>query len=328
VNRRWRRVLFTAGLSLGLALLLWQVWRSYEAVQRYGFRLFCPACLGAALALSLLVQFVAMLAWLQVMQYLGYSLQPDRALAGYMLSFLPRYIPGNVWGYLGRSEWLAESYNISYAVSMTGSLLEALALIVTGLCIASLYVIRSATGVLSLLGAAGLIVLLWFTARLLPGLTLRMVRWIAPKLKSGARWEPLSSQSPPAGALRSWFKAVLLYLGLWAIYGTIIFFIARALMPFPAARWFEAAFSISLSWILGFVALLVPAGVGVRELALANLLSRSSGIFLWQGIWIAVISRLLAIFAELIWVAVGVLLYARQRRNQRQPDRATAKPTE
>jgi glycosyltransferase 2 family protein len=328
VNKRWRRVLFTAGLTLGLALLLWQVWRSYEAVQRYGFRLFCPACLGAALALSLLVQLVAMLAWIQVMRHLGYYLPLGRALAGYMLSFLPRYIPGSVWGYLGRSEWLAESYNISYAVSMTGSLLEALALIATGLCIAGLAVIKHATGALSLLSAAGLAVLLWFPVRLLPQFTLRLVRWIAPKLKSGARWEPLRSQPAPARASRSWFKAILLYLVFWAIYGGVILLIARAVMPFPVGRWFEAAFSISLSWIAGFVALFVPAGVGVRELALANLLSRSSGIFLWQGILIAVISRLIAILAELIWVAIGVLLYAGQRRNPRRRDRESTGPAE
>ena len=136
---RWRRVLFALGLALGLALLLWQVWRGYVAIQHYGFRVLCPACLVASLALSLLLQLVQMLAWIQVMRYLGYPLPFGRALAGYMLSFLPRYIPGSVWGYLGRSEWLARSYGISYAGSMTGSLLEALALVVTGLCYVGFY---------------------------------------------------------------------------------------------------------------------------------------------------------------------------------------------
>jgi hypothetical protein len=328
VTPRWRRILFTAGLALGLALLLWEVWRSYQAVQRYGFRLICPACLGASLALSLVLQLVQMLAWLQIMRYLGYPLPLGRALAGYMLSFLPRYIPGSVWGYLGRSEWLAESYNIGYAASMTGSLLEALALIITGLCIAGLSIVRNAAGARSLLGAAGVAVLLWFTLGFLPGGALRLIHWIAPRLKSSTRWEALRSQSPPSGASRAWYQAIVLYLGLWAIYGGVIFLIARAVVPLPAGRWLEAAFSISLSWIAGFVALFVPAGVGVRELALANLLARSTGIFLWQGIWIAVISRLIAIFAELIWVGIGVLLYARQRRISRRRGREPAGPAE
>ena len=162
---------------------------------------------------------------------------------------------------------------------------------------------------------------------LLPWLSLRQLGRIIPRSKSGLDQKLPCSPPDHKGTSRSWFGAILLYLSFWAIYGVVILLIGRAVVSFPAEGWLEATFSISLSWIAGFVALFVPAGIGIREFALANLLSRSTGILLWQSTWIAIIARLLAIFTELIWVVIGLFLYAAERWNLRQRgDRITRPP--
>lgn len=71
-------------------------------------------------------------------------------------------------------------------------------------------------------------------------------------------------------------RAVLLYSGLWAARGASLFFwlIAFRLEGVEPAMVFLAT---PLAWLAGYVAFLIPGGIGVREGVLASLISVTQG---------------------------------------------------
>lgn len=305
----WRKWLFAVGLSIGLVIFLRQIWVSYEAIQQHEFSLVRPTYLLAALGASLLMYLLQMLAWMMIMRHLGVSLSLRQTVQGYCLSFLPRYIPGSVWGYLGRSQWLEQSHSVDYVVSMVGSILEALALVLTGLLMTGTYFCARSVGseqiVLTLAGAA----LLGGTLLIVP----RVVMQIGRRVYRGR----LSSQLSNGCRLGAWSSAIALYLALWIAFGSSILFLGNAILVDPTDDLLAAISASSLSWLLGFIVVIVPTGLGIRELALATLLSSYGGFLPWQAEVVAVTSRFAIILAELVWLLIGLGLYAHKWRRDR-----------
>jgi uncharacterized membrane protein YbhN (UPF0104 family) len=317
----WRRILFSVGLSIGLLLFLRQMWVSYGAIRHHEFRLLQPACLLAALALSMLVYILQMLAWAIIMRYLGVSLSLRQTLQGFMLSFLPRYIPGSVWGYWSRSQWLEQSCGIDYATSTLGSVLEAAALIMTSLSLAGVYLYTRLTGFRRFVLAGACAGLLWLIWRVIPRIAARLINRLATRL---GRESTKSRDFRKEGPSHVWLVAIALYIALWVTYGGSILLIGNGVVPTPSRDLLGIIFSSSLSWLLGFVVVFVPTGIGVRELSLSTLLSVYSGLLPWQADLVAVISRFEIILAELGWLVVGLGLHAhRWRRGRGQPEVST-----
>jgi uncharacterized membrane protein YbhN (UPF0104 family) len=302
----WRKRLFVLGLSAGLLLFLRQVWVSYEGIQQQDFGVIRPPLLLAALGAGLLVYLLQMLAWAVIMRYLGVALGPRQTLQGFYLSFLPRYIPGTVWGYWSRSEWLEQAFGVPYSVSLMGSVLEALGLLLTGLFLIGVYFCTQTTGsvqLLLVLASAGLLVLTIF---IVPGLAMRVNRRVR-----GEKSAPSRSERSPSAA---WSGAILLQLTLWLAFGASVLFVAESIAVIPSFDLLSSTFAASLSWIVGFLVIVVPTGLGVRELTLSTLLSSYAGFRPWQADVVALVSRLAIVLAELAWLLVGLLLYGHSKR--------------
>lgn len=95
-------------------------------------------------------------------------------------------------------------------------------------------------------------------------------------------------------------------LNVWLCYGAGIWLTAVALQVPTSGGVLGTAFAFSLAWLAGFVLVFVPAGLGVREIALSGLLGSAVGLSPATGTAIAVMSRLLILLSELGWVMVGV----------------------
>jgi uncharacterized membrane protein YbhN (UPF0104 family) len=294
-------------LGVGLLLFLRQVWVSYEEIQQQDFGVIQPPLLLAALGAGLFVYLLQMLAWAAIMRYLGVALGPRQTLQGFYLSFLPRYIPGTVWGYWSRSEWLEQAFGVPYSVSVMGSVLEALGLLLTGLFLVGVYFCTQTAGSVQLLlaaASAGLFVLTWL---IVPGLAMRANRRIRGECSARSR----SGRGPSA----AWSGAILLHLLLWLAFGASVLFVAKSIAVIPSFDLLSSTFAASLSWIVGFLVIIVPTGLGVRELTLSALLSSYAGFSPWQANVVAVVSRLAIVLAELAWLLVGLLLIGHSKRN-------------
>ena len=295
----WRKLLFAIGLTLGGALFLQQVWEIYAATVRGRLHLSQPAWLWVALSFVTVAYFVQMLSWSLIMQYRGISPGLSLTVRGYFLSFLPRYIPGSVWGYWSRSEWLKQYCGINYTDSALVSVLETLALVLTAIAVAGGWLSLRVEGLGGLalgLASAGMLIFTWL------GLP-RLVFWFGQR-RGGSN--PHSGGSAP---FHVWSAVVVLYIILWVLHGGSIYFVSQAVLFAPLVDLPGAVFVMSSAWLIGFIAIAVPAGIGVRELTLATLLSSQFGLLPWQAGLVAVASRLVVILAEVGWLLVGMTLH-------------------
>lgn len=303
----WRRVLYFIGLGIGLTLFLRQVWVTYIEVKRQAPVVLHPDHLLGSIFLSFLMYALQPVAWMLIMRYLGAAPRPFEMLQGYWVSFLPRYIPGSVWGYWSRSHWLQERYGLNYTISILGSALEGLSLPLTGLVISGVYLFTSTTGFLRCVIAASCMALFLFNCLFVP----RLVKTIVPKF---IRVDENGPSHCPGESLINWFPVPLLHIAQWVIYGSSVLLIGEAILPLVSAHLLGVIFSSSLSWVLSFVVVFIPAGIGVRELTLSVLLSLCLEIPLWQANMIAMISRFVLVLTELGCTALGLGLYMNKRR--------------
>jgi len=76
---------------------------------------------------------------------------------------------------------------------------------------------------------------------------------------------------------------------------------------------FQATFIFSLSWLIGFAVIVVPSGLGVRELTLHILLVSQLALFPEAASIVAVVSRLLFFLVEVMWLFIGITLLQIER---------------
>lgn len=291
----WQKYFRALGLGLGFLLFMREIWRvGGLLIER---RLYFPGTgyllLGASLV-SASAYFVQILSWNMIMRYIGVPLSPRHAVEGYPITFLPRYIPGSIWGYWSRSEWLKESYSISYADSFLASSLEialfaltALFLVTSGMAFYSSGVKRVVLGSIS----GGLIILMG------EGI---------PRLIFKIRQHPSYQIAP---CIRSWYMAVALSVLLLYLHGSTVYLTSLAVWPASPIDLIGATYITSLAIFLGFVCIFVPAGIGVREVILSSALVNRFGLPPEQASLIAIAFRFWVILAEMEWIVVGLISY-------------------
>ena len=80
--------------------------------------------------------------------------------------------------------------------------------------------------------------------------------------------------------------------------------------PAKALIWLTATYAFCASWVIGFVVIFVPAGLGVREWSLTAILENTLGLAAGPAALVAVVTRLGIVVAELILLVVGLGLYS------------------
>ena len=285
---RIRQLLKRVGLLIGAGLLVWQTWRAIQQIALAGatadFVLPGGWALLAALLLAMLSHLTQMAGWREVMSGLGTPLSWRDVIEGYMLSMLPRYIPGTVWGYLSRGQWLYERFGTPFRHSSISSVLE------MGLIVLSGLVFAAATYFHSLLAGVAVVIL----CAVGYAVTHKIVQ-----LKLGTNRVPLVP-------LATYSKAFMLYGLIWPLYGLII----ACLVVVTADLWhilIEFSYAFFLAWTSGLVAFFIPSGLGVREYALQAVLQQD-GLIGPMVIVAPLLVRLATITSEILWLCVGLAL--------------------
>lgn len=309
-GRAWRRTLYPIGVVTGGLLFVFQVVRGYQEINYGLFHTAFFQAWGVAVSLVIMAFGLQMVAWSRLMRGLGTRLPWSEVIAGYTLSFLPRYIPGSVWGYLSRSQWLYQAHSVPYGLSNLGSLLEVIASVITAIMMIGIYAI-SITSELSQVTLALVIFSLPFAAWLL-------LRWVGRVSFIARLVTDKSGKISLLGiSLTDWVVVVFLYLLLWACYGTSILVLIQAFNLPDRGSLTTATFAFSASWLAGFLVIFVPAGLGVRELVLASLMATGFDLLASQASGVAVVSRFTISLSEGVWVLLGIILTQLEKRRSR-----------
>jgi hypothetical protein len=303
-----RSRLYWLGLGIGLFFFVGQILRGYQVFSTLTLDVSLLVRLSAAVFAGLVALGLQMAAWRYLMQDLGVALAWRAIIGGYMLSFLPRYVPGSVWGYLSRSEWLKTSYGVPYALSNLGSALEIIAALITASGVIGFYYLLNTTGLLQFALLCFVVmfpVLSWFILNSIFQLGFLKRRYHLQGWHGSKRVNFVA-----------WAKVSILYIMLWLCYGVLTLLLVGEFSPSSASASLVAAtFSFCASWLIGFLLVFFPAGLGVREIALSNIMVNTMGISVAVASTISVLSRLCIAIAETLWVSIG-LITQRRRKTQ------------
>lgn len=296
-GRRWRRVLLVGSTGLSVALLLWGLLSHWHELQSYRWQLnWLPLGLsGAMFSLSLAL---AVLAWVLTMRTLSAGSTWRQDAKFFFYSWMARRLP-TPGPYLASRVLLYEEIGVPKRLTSVGLLWENVLLVASGALLTLLLLpvtplVRGHVpqGPVLLAAAASLLVVM--RPSLLEGAVNRLLRRLGKV--------PLASLVDQRAAA----LLLVVYALVWLTGGLILFFLIRTIYP---VEWNALPLVIE-SWVVsGLVAYLAffsPAGLGVREVALAYLLAPA--IPLPVAVIAGVLARLWLMVNELLWAVVAYKL--------------------
>lgn len=222
-------------------------------------------CLLAAL-LVLVGLTITGLVWRRLLIAMGHVVPPLPAAGIFFVGQLGKYIPGSVWS-LGAQADMARRFGVLARTTVTVGLLFLWVHLVTAL------------GVAAALGVpVAALDVLW--VRLLAGVF--AVVAISPPVLVRLGALLARTPEPPRMTWRGAAGLALMMVAVWGLYGMAAVLVVPppVLTAAGGAAAVTALFvsAFALSYVVGVVVILAPAGVGAREVALVAMLAPAVGV--------------------------------------------------
>lgn len=298
---RW--VLF----GIAVAVLTWAVVSQWDGVADAA-RGVGMWPLVAATALTGLALAFNTLSWRAVMRSVGLQAPLAEASAVFLVSQAGKYVPGAIWPVVAQAEF-ARAHGVSRSRAMTGSLVA----------MAVGVVMAAVVGMTALaVFAPGAVLDYWWALALAVALAVTLVPAVLERLLGLALRVLRREAEPPRIERRALLGSALWSALNWAALGVHAWVLLRGLGSADANLGIATG-AFAVAWLVGFVIVIAPAGVGPREIALVALLAGAATEP--QALALALLSR----FAMTLADAAGLALGAGVRRlRPGQPDRTAA----
>jgi uncharacterized membrane protein YbhN (UPF0104 family) len=263
----------------------WRVVSLYQWQFKYGL-------LAVSFGLVFLNYLFFIQIWRSLLQKLSSKLPFKKAFQIWFYSNLGKYVPGKIWSVMGMV-YMCEKEGIPKAATLSSAILNQLLNIIGGLI---LVLILSGTKFLS--GMSKLYYLpliLVFVISLYPRVMEKILNWGLKKLKK----EPVKVNL----SFKENLFFTLLFMLAWGVYGVAFNIFIMSLTDSPLSNWPFLTSIFAFSYIIGFLSIFVPGGLGVREGILVYYLS--SYFPLPVATLIALLSRLWMTAVELSGLLVA-----------------------
>ncbi len=246
---------------------------------------------------SLLFMFLVFIwGWMYAVHIHGYKIRWKSAARTWLVPNLGKYIPGKVFMLAGRVE-MSRKIGIRPVVSFSAMVMENALMVFAALP----FFFWSVLYGLNIPGRHSVAIL---TVFILLGL------WICTQPKKMIQCLNFVNRKFGHGLLNVYpkpqymFALVGIYFLGWIFYGFSGMLLTHALELAKGVSWFTLAASFISSWVIGYLTLITPSGLGVREMVLVGLLTPE--IPAAQAITLALVARLSWTVTELAGVGVGL----------------------
>jgi hypothetical protein len=298
----WKVWIYRAGLALGALIFLVQMITGIRSIQ--------SSQLTDSFSVIALMSIIGMVlvVGLQIVNYkillrsIGINLALVALFKGFVISSLPKYIPGSIWIFFSRGQWLKKAHGIAHELTNLVNLFEIEVTLISasGVVLLGMAIYKESWSYL----AVGL---------LLPSAILAttpyLIRFILHK-----GWFGLHNPANHPSVYPQFLWLASLVSGVeWLIFGSVTLLLMTGNLPQGALtlrQWILAVQSFTLAWLGGFLVIFVPGGLGIRELALTGLLISNFSINHQTSALLAIASRLFYSAGEIIWLAMGLVLRA------------------
>jgi len=275
-----------------------------------------PWWLVLAGVLYLLALLPAGFFWYRVLRALGQEPHFREALPAYYVGHLGKYVPGKVMVVVLRAA-LVRSHRVDTGVAAASVFLETLTMLAAGCFLAAGFLAADYhSQPMYLLGAIGLMLVVGLPT--CPPVFVRLARWAGVGRSSPGIVEKLH-QLRHHTLLTGW----LLMFVVWVMMGLTYWATLRGMgVPVggPIEQLPRYTANVALATVIGFVALIIPAGMGVREAALIALMAPHLELIVANPDAVAVVSvavfRLVSVVSE---ASISGILYVSCLRKKDVP---------
>jgi glycosyltransferase 2 family protein len=265
-------------------------------------------------AVFLVAHAVLVQTWRSVLSCWGEHLPFWSAARVWSVSNLGRYLPGKIWQ-IGAMGAMARELNVSPVAAAGSALLGTLVNVLAGFVVALISgraLLSSATeGV----GPLRLLIILAASAALIlaPVIVPRLAPIFSRVLK-----RPVEATLPPRAVIYSLIGNVI----AWLIYGAAFEIFCIGMLGHATGVYSAYLAAYTLSYLIGYIFLFAPAGVGFRETAMLEILKRAGLALAPEAALVTLSSR---IWLTLLEVTPAVVFWAHHRARRRS---LTTDPTD
>lgn len=226
------------------------------------------------------------------------------------VSNLARYLPGKIWN-IGAMGAMSRELGVSPVAASGSAILSTLVNLLAGLVVA-LVAGRSLLDRASS-GQGAIAVLVIVVASLSLVMAPMLLPRVAPLIARVAR-RPVEATLPA----RAVVYALAGNLLAWLLYGAAFELFTRGMIGDAAGGYAEYLAAYTISYVLGYLAVFAPAGLGVREATMVTVLTFSGLASAPQAALVALTSR---VWLTLLEVVPGIAFWVHHAVRRRPPTR-------
>jgi glycosyltransferase 2 family protein len=315
VSPRVTAALRIAFVAVAVGLLVYALVSQWGSIHRSLARM-GPLAVVGSLAAAMLGLFFSALCFRALLTELGNRLPLPATLRVFFLSQVGKYLPGSVWPLLAQVE-LGRDLGVPRQRSATAGVLFLGLNPLTGLIVAA--------ATLPLVSPDAARHYLWALAVVPIGLAVLHPRVLNPALRQAFRLirrPPLERPLRAAGLARA---AGWLFV-MWLCYGLSVLALAGPLGIRGGESFLVSTGAYALAWSAGFLVVIAPAGLGVRDAALVLTLSPVMSV--GSATAVAAVSRVVQTAGDGLWALAAGALHAKARLRRETAGTTTATESE
>lgn len=223
--------------------------------------------------------------WNKILKNLGYEVEnPIDSIYRYSYAEIKRYIPGNILAFIARSKSFSEK-KIPIKVSLTGIILESFLIIIASATL-SIFSLPIILNILEKSTNRTYIFIFFAIIIAFFGALFVLIKKI--KLNNIKLW--------------SWIDTYFLYVICWGSFGLASFLTASAFVYLDITKFTQLISLFISSWLIGYISIVTPMGLGVREAAITVGLSQFMPIPLASSI--SILTRIVLIISEITFLGL------------------------
>ncbi len=292
MNKKLKFVLQTIFVLSIFYFMFLQVYKNWDSLREYDWK-FNYFYLISSFIVLVVYYFLIFFGWHIILKKLKVKIKFFQTIKIRAISELGRYMPGKVWHLLGRV-YFTKRMGLSTIKIVTSFGLELASSIIAGLMVFLIFFPFFIKTDLTIN----------FLPFLIIGIPLGLI-CIHPKILNSILNFGLKIIKKQRINIELKYKdmlmLVLMYCSFWLVVGFGFFLLINSIYSIQFSKIFIVVSIYAIGWVIGFLSLITPGGIGVREGVLAGLLA------LYMPLPIAIIIS----FVSRIWsIAVELLLAA------------------
>lgn len=237
--------------------------------------------------------------WNHILRYMEYTVDSLTTSHIWYKAQVSKYVPGFVWNIVGRASW-GSAVGIPWEATVLSSAVEMTLMVIGAALLSSVLVFQYVWRVPVVRNTQNYLLLLPVLLILLLPKLLDAVLRVA-----GQEQHDFNLRFPDS------LRLLTIYVFRWVFAGIAFVFLVKALYSVRLDQWYFLVSSFSLAWLVGFVTLFAPGGIGVREAVLVWLLE--STMPTGTALLVALLARLWWIAGEVTMLLATTVLSAQRR---------------